>query len=150
MIGTTKEVINWLLEQDKDKLFEIKEHKAKRSLNANAYFWVLCQKIAEVIKSSKEEVYLEMLKRYGVFTHLIVKPEAVPKIKSQWRTAIELGEVKVNGKKGVQLQLYYGSSTYDSKEFSVLLNGVVDECKTLNIETLEDLELERLIKEWGE
>ena len=54
MIGKPEELVRWLFNQDKEKVFEVKEHKVKRSLNANAYCWVLMSKIADVIKSTKE------------------------------------------------------------------------------------------------
>lgn len=61
----------------------------------------------------------------------------------------ELGEVTVNGKTGVQLQCYFGSSTYDAKEMSVLIDGVVSECKEMGIETMTPDEIARLKSEWG-
>lgn len=138
-----------IITQGKTLDVEIEQHREKRSLDANAYLWVLLSKIAEAIKSSKDEVYLQMLERYGQFTHIIVLPKAVEKIKKEWRTVRELGEVTVNGKKGVQLQCYYGSSTYNSKEFNTLLSGVVDEAKELDIETATPEEQARMISEWG-
>lgn len=123
--------------------------RKKRSLDANAYMWVLLTKIAEAIHSSKDEVYLEMLSRYGVFTHIIVKHSVVEKVKSEWRTVRELGEINVNGTSGVQLQCYFGSSTYNAKEMSVLIDGVVREAKELGIETATPEELEQMKKEWG-
>ena len=122
--------------------------KRKRSLDANGYLWVLLQKIAEVLHTSKDEVYLEMLSRYGVFTHIVVKPNVVDRVKAEWRTVRELGEVTINGKTGIQLQCFFGSSTYDSKEFSVLLDGVIHEAEELGIETLGQAEAERMIAEW--
>jgi len=67
MIGSPLQVIQWLYSQDKDKKFEIKEHKEKRSLNANAYAWVLIGKIAEVVGNTKEEVYREYIKNKGIY-----------------------------------------------------------------------------------
>lgn len=123
--------------------------KKKRSLDANAYMWVLLTKIAEAIQSSKDDVYLEMLSRYGVFTHIIVKPSVVDKVKAEWRTVRELGEINVNGTSGIQLQCYFGSSTYNTKEMSVLIDGVVREAKELGIETATPEELEQMKREWG-
>ena len=123
--------------------------KRKRSLDANGYLWVLLQKIAEVLHTTKDEVYLEMLSRYGVFTHIVVKPNVVDRVKAEWRTVRELGEVTINGKTGIQLQCFFGSSTYDSREFSVLLDGVIHEAEELGIETLGQAEAERMIAEWG-
>ena len=65
MIGNPQEIIQWLFDQDKNKKFEIKEYHKKRSLNANAYAWALIGKIADVLRNSKDEIYLEMLKKYG-------------------------------------------------------------------------------------
>ena len=128
---------------------EIKPYRAKRSLNANAYLWTLLSKMAEVLKTTKDELYLQMLDRYGVFTFIVVKPVIVDRVKEEWRTVRELGEVTVNGKTGQQLQCFFGSSTYDSKEMAVLIDGVISECKELDIETLPPYEIERMKNEWG-
>lgn len=129
----------------------IKKHREKRSLNANAYLWTLLQKIAEKIHSTKDDVYLEMLKRYSrSFTHIIVKEKAIDKLKEQYRTVVDLGEITVGNMTGHQLQVYFGSSTFDTKEMSVLLDGVVSECKELGIETLPPAEIERMEKAWNQ
>lgn len=139
------------LQRMKDKLYvaTIKVFRNRRSLDANAYFWVLCQKIAEKINSNKDEVYLRLLGDAGVFTHTIVKPEVVERLKEQWRLVKELGEVTVNGKKGIQLQLYFGSSTYNTKEMSVLIDEAVRQAKELDIETLPLEELKSMKESWG-
>jgi hypothetical protein len=137
--------------KEKKLAVEVKRHREKRSLDANAYLWKLLSEIAEVLHASKDEIYLQMLERYGKrFTHIIVKPEAVEAFKKEWRAVRDLGEVTVNGKTGIQLQCYYGSSTYDSKDFSVLLDGVISEAKELGIETLPPHERDEMIKEWNQ
>ena len=128
---------------------EVKKHNNRRSLNANSYLWVLLGKLAVAMRTSKDELYLLMLERYGVFTHLIVQKNVVERIKDEWRTVRELGEVNIKGQIGVQLQCYFGSSTYDTKEFSVLIDGVVSEAKELGIETATPAELELMKSEWG-
>lgn len=127
---------------------EIKKYREKRSLDANAYCWVLLQKMAEILKKDKDEVYKDMICKYGVFAHYIVKPSAVERTKEVWRAVRELGEVTVNGKKGVQLQCYFGSSTYDTKEMSVLIDGIVGECKEMGIQTLTPAEIEDMKRKW--
>lgn len=129
---------------------EIKVHRERRSFDANAYMWVLLTKMAAVLHTTKDELYLLVLERYGVFTHVIVKPEVVERVKQEWRTVRELGEVTINGKTGVQLQCYFGSSTYNTKEMSTLIDGVVSECKELDIETLTPKELALLKQDWGQ
>lgn len=135
----------------KDKLYAatIKEFRKKRSLDANAYLWVLLDKIADAVGSTKDDIYLQVLELYGVFTHIIVKEEAVEQFKKEFRTCRELGKVAVNGKTGVQLQCYLGSSTYDTKQMSRLIEGVVSDCKELGIETLTPKELALMCEEWG-
>ncbi|MDF2543447.1 MAG: hypothetical protein K0S47_3165 [Herbinix sp.] len=125
------------------------QYREKRSLDANAYLWVLLQKIAEVLRTDKWSVYLQMLKRYGQFTYIVVKQNAVDGVKKQWRECEEVGEINVNGTEAVQMLCYYGSSTYDTKEMSVLIDGVVSECKELGIETLSPDELGHLKALWG-
>ena len=135
--------------KDKDNLsISIKEHREKRSLDANAYCWVLLQKLAEVLQTDKDILYEDMICKYGVFTHLIVKPSAVERVKEEWRAVRELGEVTVNGKTGIQLQCYFGSSTYDTKEMSVLIDGIVRECQELGIETLTPDEIADMKRKW--
>lgn len=125
------------------------QYREKRSLDANAYLWVQLQKMAEVLRTDKWSLYLQMLKRYGQFTYIVVKPNAVESVKKQWRECEEVGEVDVNGTKAIQMLCYYGSSTYDAKEFSILLDGVLSEAKDLGIETLSSGELERMMEQYG-
>lgn len=140
--------LNSLITSDKVKELEIKAYKENRSLDANAALWLLLSKIAVKVGATKEELYLESLKRYGTFTHVIVKESAVDKFTRTWRTVVNLGEVTVNGKTGVQLQCYFGSSTYNKEEFSILLNGVISDAKELGIEFISKEEAARLIMEW--
>lgn len=149
---TTNENITGSIDKIKDKLLRItvKQYREKRSLDSNAYAWVLMQKIAEAIQSDKWSVYLMMLERYSrAFTHIIVKPDIVDRVKAEWRTVRELGEITVNGMTGIQLQCYFGSSTFDTKEMSVFIDGLVYECRQLGIETLPPEEIERMKQEGG-
>lgn len=145
------EDISKQLESITDKLLTItaKIFRNKRSRDANSYSWVLIQKIAEAVKSDKWSVYLDMLGRYGVFTHIIVRPSVVDRVIAEWRAVKNLGEVTVSGQTGIQLQCYFGSSTYNTKEMSVFIEGIVSECHELGIETATPEELERMKREWG-
>ena len=127
MIGTAKQIIQWLLNQPQDILFEIKEHKEKRSNNANRLLWHCLDQIAKAMipPADKWDVYLMMLKRYGKFTYICVKPNVVDAMKKQWRESEVIGHVDINGQDSVQMLCYFGSHTYDTKEFSVLLDGII-------------------------
>lgn len=138
------------ISSNKDLIIQAKQYYNKRSLDSNAYAWVLMQKIAEVTGEDKMEIYIRCLQRYSrAFTHLIVRPEVIPRIQEMFRVCIDLGEVTVNGKTGHQLQCYFGSSTFNTKEMSVFIDGIISECHDLDIEVLPDSEVERLKKEWG-
>ncbi len=129
--------------------FTAGKKRARRSLDANAYAWVLMQKIAEKVGSDKWSVYLSCLSRYSrAFTHIIVKESAVPRMKELYRECVDLGEVEVNGHKGHQLQVFFGSSTFDSKEMSVFIDGIISECKELGIPTATPREVEAMKAGW--
>lgn len=147
MIGKTKDILEWLWEQDKDKLFEVKEYKKKRSLNTNYYLWVLCTKMAEIMNLTKEEVYLKMLEDYGVSLLVPLRPEKNPDGYFKYYKFFEDGEL--NQKKCKWYLVFKGSSQYNSKEMSVLLNGVVQEAKQLGIVTLDEIELKEMLDKWN-
>ena len=147
MTGTVNEVIKWLLGQDRDKVFEVLEYHPKRSLNANGLLWACLGEIATALRSDKWEVYLQMLKRYGKYTYICVKPHVVEAVKKQWRECEEIGTIDIDGQQAVQMLCYFGSSTYDSKEFSVLLDGVISEMKEMGLTPPPDRELKRVIEQ---
>lgn len=138
-----------LKDNNREISINIKRKSHKRTQDSNSYLWHLCEEIAKVINSDKDLVYIDMLGKYGVFTHVVVKSNVVPRMKEQWKLVKELGEVSINGNSGIQLQCYFGSSCYTQEEMSRLLKGIVNECKDLNIPTLEDKDLNSMIKEWG-
>ena len=143
------QVLREVIDKGKELTVEVKMYRVKRSLDSNAYLWVLLSKMADVMKTTKDELYIEVLSRYGVFTHIVVKPDVVSRVISQWKVVRELGEVTINGTKGQQLQCFFSSSSYDSKEMSVLIEGVISECKELDIETITKRELELMNSQWG-
>lgn len=147
MIGNSKKIIFWLKGQDDNKKFEIKEYYQKRSLNSNSYCWELCTKIAEKINSSKEAVYYQMLKEYGQSMLIPVTPGTCLEGFSKYYEFYEKG--KINGKECEWYKIYKGSSNYDSKEMWLFLEGIIYEAKELDIPTLEDYRVEKMIEEWG-
>ena len=147
MVGTQKQIITWLLEQDKEKQYEIKEYKEKRSLNSNNYAWKLITEIANVMRLSKEEVYLEMLKAYGQSQMVSVLAEI--DVSKYFKYYSEAGESILNGKKFKHYKVYMGSSEMDTRQMSILIDGIVQEAKQLGIETLTPAEISRLKEEWG-
>ena len=136
---------------DKELSVEIKPYRKKRSLDANAYCWVLCQKLAEKIGGTKEDIYKEAIRKAGQFDYIAVTDKATDQFIKAWQSKglgwyAEALESKIDGCK--KIMVYYGSSVYDSKEMSHLINYVVDECKAQGIETATPEELSRMMSEW--
>lgn len=126
----------------------------KRSLDANAYLWVLCQKIGKVIHNTKEIVYKKMVSRAGQFILVPVREDALDAFIRHWQAqgigwpAWVEDDSKLPGYKRVMC--CFGSSVYDSREMSMLLNEVVDSAKELGIETLPPHKLHEMAEKWGE
>jgi len=148
MVGKADEVIKWLLNQDREKLFEIKPYRQKRSLNANAYAWVLINEMANSLRTSKDEVYQEMLKRYGQSKVISVLSDI--DISRFVKYYEEIGKGHVEGKEFTHYRCYIGSSEYDSREMAILIDGIVDEAQKLGIDTLPTTAIERMKALWNQ
>lgn len=136
---------------------ELKEYRKRRSLDANAYLWVLCEKLA--LERSKDdlenpvtkgEVYREHIAEYGIWRDEWQPEEAAKTFCAAWEM---LGDgwvtKRVDFKNGlVQTRYYYGSSRYNTKQMSRLIDGLVQDCKALNIETMTPDEQARLLARW--
>ena len=142
MIGIPIEIIQWLYNQEKDKKFEIKEKREKRSLSQNSYAWELITKIGNVLRKSKEEVYLQMLKDYGQSEIVSILSSINPIGYFKYYEAIGTGIV--NDREFTHYKIFKGSSEFDSKEMSIFIDGIVQECKQLGISTLTPDEIAQL------
>ena len=149
MIGKVEDIINYLFKLDRDKEYqvEIKEYKQKRSLNANAYAWVLINKIANLMRLSKEEVYLNMLKHYGQSQVFSIVSEV--NITGYFKYYEVIGTSILNNKEFNHIRVFKGSSEYDTKEMSIFIDGIVQEAKQLDIETLTPNQLAELKSLWN-
>ena len=135
--------------RDKDKLsIEVKPYREKRSLNANAYAWCLIGQIADILRTSKDEVYLECLKRYGQ-SELISVLSHVP-IENYVKYFEEAGESKLNGKMFTHYRVYKGSSEFDTREMSIFVDGICDEARLLGIQVETPNQLAEMKSRWGE
>lgn len=142
MIGNAEAIIQYLFQQDREKLYEVREYKQKRSLTANAYFWVLVNEIANVTKQSKDEIHLQMLKEYGQSEVFSIRSDI--DVSRYLKYYEEIGRGKVNGKEFTHYRVFKGSSEMDSLEMSILINGTVSEAEQLGIPTLTPAEIARL------
>ncbi len=131
----------------------VKKHRERRSLDANAYAWVLMDKLAEATAVPKSDVYRREVKDVGGNTETVcVREIAVQKLCEGWQKngigwQTDVMSSKIDGCKNVVL--YYGSSTFDTKQMSRLIDNIVQDCKALGIETLTPQQLDALKEEWG-
>lgn len=132
---------------------EIKAYRKKRSLDTNAYFWVLCGKLAEATSQPKEQIYRESIRNIGGNSDTVcVIASAVNKLCESWHRnglgwITESFQSKIPGCRNVTL--YYGSSTYDGAQMARLIDNIVQDCRAVGIETLTPAELDALKDDWA-
>jgi hypothetical protein len=132
--------------------YEIKPKAKKRSLNANAYCWDLCTRIAAAVGMSKEDVYRRNIREVGTYTPMPIKEEAIKEFGRIWKAHgvgwfIDIvDDSKIPGYK--LIFAYHGSSTYTTAEMSRLIDNLIQDAKSVGIETLSDREKSLLIDEW--
>lgn len=134
------------LDEDKEYNLKIEQHRVKRSLNANNFSWELTDKLSDVlvlggVKLSKEECHAEMIFRYGQVLldengeRVIYSTKQGVKMTDFFPYAKPIGESELNGEVFTHYLIYRGSKTYDSREFSIFLSGIIAECKEQGIDT---------------
>lgn len=132
--------------------YQIVKAKKRRSLDSNAYCWILLDKIAASVGTDKITVYREAVRNIAGNTEIVcVKDEAVEKLRTGWEHngigwLTDTTPSKIPGCTNVILT--YGSSTYDQSQMNALIDHVVDEAKQLGIDVLTPAELERLKGDW--
>lgn len=130
----------------------------KRSLDANAYYWVLLSRLAAKLRTSTTELHNLFLRQYGqpllmdgkrAYVIIPDTDEAEKKaLQSDTFHIKPTSETRID-KQGNRWRTYFllrGSHEYDAVEFNALLKAMVDECKEQGIETLTPDEIERMMK----
>lgn len=142
--------VNDISASDKVHVLSIEQQKKKRSLQASAYCWVLCQKIAEKVGATKEAVYRKNISEVGSFEVVEVASAAVPRFIKRWH-GNGLGWIAepYQEKNGfTTIIAYYGSSTYSTAEMARLIDALISEAKSVGVETLPDWQLEAMKTSW--
>lgn len=145
------------LDADTEYTVSITKKNKRRSLNANAYAWVLCEKIARELSKnayiSKNDVYKRVIQEAGTFTYLPIKNDAIDRFFEIWQGhglgwhAEDAGPAKTEGY--TIIRAYHGSSVYTVDEMRRLIDALVDECNQLNIPLENNDYINSLINEWG-
>ncbi|MBR5305968.1 MAG: hypothetical protein IKU47_03505 [Oscillospiraceae bacterium] len=136
--------------QDKDITAKFAIFREKRSLSANAYAWTLINKLADAMEQADVDIYRSHIKEMGVYRDVEVDADAESTLIHAWSayglgwTAEKVDYGKTENK--VILRLWYGSSVYNTKQMSRFINGIVQDCQALGIETMPQSEIDRLIQ----
>jgi hypothetical protein len=131
----------------------VKKHREKRSLDANAYFWVLVDRLAEKTRIPKTDIYRRYIREIGGNYEMVcVIDSAVKKLRNGWEHnglgwQTDTMPSRIPGCTNVIL--YYGSSTYNTRQMSHLIDMAVQDCQEQNIETLSPEKLAGMMEEWG-
>ena len=137
---------------DKDYVIEIKEHREKRSNNANSYAWVLIGKISEVVQIDSLDVYRDFIERVGKYRDISIDEKAentLVKIWSEHGKGWIANRLDFAPKDGfVILRCWYGSSVYNTKQMARFINEIINDCYHYHIETKTPDEIARLIGLW--
>lgn len=136
------------LSQEEKISIKVGKYREKRSLNANALCWKLCTEIANILRKSKEDVYVDMLKRYGQSE--LISVVSTVNVSGYFKYYEEFGTGYVNGKEFTHYKVYKGSSEYDTREMSIFLDGIIDEAKEQGICVMSERELSLIKSEWGQ
>lgn len=151
ILQVQNELMNILpLIKEKPYICELKEYKKRRSLDANAYFHVLVDKIAKILGKSAEDVKVQMNLDYGTIARdeqglkAGFKALKTIPIERYFKYAKPIGECIEDGKTFTKYLIYKETHTLDSNEMATLIDGVIQEAKELGIETLTPIELQNL------
>jgi hypothetical protein len=139
----------------KPKVYDltVREHKKKRSLDANAYCWVLINKIADALRITPVEIYRQaILNVAGNYEVIPIKEEAADHFKQVWEAqglgwpCVDMGKSKIAGYRN--LRAYYGSSTYSTTQMAQLIENLLQDCRALDIEVKSEEEIASLMGAW--
>lgn len=146
-----EEALSGVEELNKSERLTVKAHpyRKRRSKDANALLWACLGDLARAHRTDNWSMYLAMLRDYGKCTYICVRPEVVEAVKAQWRECEEQGVIYINGEKAIQLRCYFGSSTYNTAEFSALLDGVIYEMKEAGLAIPLREDVERSLDLWS-
>ena len=127
---------------------EIEVKRRKRSKNANSYFWTLLQQLCEELNLDVIQEYKNRVKALGIFRQWEIDTKNVPTFVQTWEDkgiAWFCEIVEEIGDKTI-INSYYGSSSYNSKQMSVLIDNLVQDCVAVGIQTMSDEEIKELIR----
>lgn len=132
---------------------ELKEYRAKRSLDANAYLWAMLNDLADALHTTKKELYVQKVREVGVYKEYHLTEDEYKTFRVAWEKQgegwpVERVDYTRDGER-FEVRAYYGSSTYSAKRMSRLLDSVIEDCKAVGVETLPPDKVALLKEDWN-
>lgn len=146
----TKQQLKVLINNlDDNKEYELKEHKPKRSIQANNYFWTLLGELCFELDLNVLDEYKKRVKELGIFRQWTIDRDNLKTFNKMWTSQgiawfTEVVDIAVDNK--IVVNAYYGSSSYNSKQMAKLIDGLVQDCRAVGIETRTTEEINSLLK----
>lgn len=131
---------------------EVKQHREKRSKSANDFAWAMLEKLAIAIHSTKNEIYIQKIREVGPYKDFVLTEDQAKTFRVAWENLgigwpTEQVDYDQDGDRLV-IRAYYGSSTYNTKQMSRLIDSIVQDCKDVGIDVLSERERSLLLDEW--
>lgn len=128
----------------------VKRYKERRSLNANSYMWVLLDKLAAKLNADREQLYLDYVKRYGLWCDVSLMLDKAQTIRTGWERQGLGWKTEAIQRRGnlLDVRLYYGTSSYNKEQMRRVIDAVVEDCKDMEIETRTPEEIESMLAAW--
>ena len=133
---------------------DLKRYREKRSLDANNYFWKLLQELCELAEIDTKEEYKRRIKELGIFRRFRIEKDNVNTFERMWTSQgiawfCEIFDTEIIGNTEFKIiNAYYGSSSFNTKQMSRLIDGVVQDCQVYGIETKTPTEIKSLLESW--
>ncbi len=147
------EIVEQLKNENKLNI-DLKKYRKKRSLDANNYFWKLLQELCELAEIDTKEEYKRRVKELGIFRRFRIEKDNVNTFEKMWTSQgiawfCEIFDTEIIGNTEFKIiNAYYGSSSFNTKQMSRLIDGVVQDCQMYGIETKTPEEINSLLESW--
>lgn len=146
------EALKWLVGFREGKEYEITQIRPRRSLDANAYAWVLLDKLSAALGYPKTELYRRYIKEVGGCSDMVcVRNQAVDHLCREWSKkglGWQTDTMPSKHEGYTRVVLYYGSSTYDREQMSRLIDLIKQDCTSVGIEVKSEEEIESLLQQY--
>lgn len=143
-----REIMKELRRCDNEYTATIEIKKNKRTIDQNSLMWALLTIYGDEQGEPAEDIYVRMLAKYGVAEFLMALPEAEDSLKKVFREVKRVDSRTVNDKEMIVFKCYYGSSTYDTKQMGVVIDGIFDELAQIGVDASTSRDVAGLYEDW--